>query len=139
VYLQPDDVDLHEAITSGDAYLARRDEEKRVPVIWSADSDDDVSTPPEIPNDEAAIAAERKWRQQCLIDALASSDCASVGDAERDRVELDESTTIARLDRTLHSLLACRSGVCLFLCGMRRGFQLHSQFIHFHITIELAT
>lgn len=96
-FIQADDVDLATALSEGDEYLARRDNDRRaLERSWLA---------AESYEEAVATAAEsdNKWRQRCVIDALASSSCSDVGNAD-DRQLLTPKVTVTRRNSEQHTV-----------------------------------
>lgn len=88
-FIQAEDVDLSAAVELGDEYLAKREVVKRAKERgWIASDSFEASM-------KAAAAIDNKWRQRCLIDALASTSCSDVGSVD-DRKLLTERLTITR-------------------------------------------
>lgn len=101
VFLQAESVNLSAAIEEGDAYLLRRDDAKRRQQRAAVDAtldDESEAVAPFPVDDSAAVEADRKWRQQCMLDALASSGCEGVGHPSKGRVALDPQITLALRD-----------------------------------------
>jgi hypothetical protein len=99
-FIQADEVDLSAAVELGDEYLAKRDDVQRAQERrWVASESYEASA-------KAAAALDNKWRQRCLIDALASTSCSDVGSAD-DRKLLSERLTVTRKNRGYSVGLYC--------------------------------